>query len=192
MRNPVAMLVAIFMALAGPLAIAYGGYWWAMDRPAWHVGWCPFCVGWGPGAGQKLRAMQTAEEAAARRAAMVVAKQSAVTVQAQKNEVAAQVQIRTVYRTIHDEVPVYVTPQTDRAFPLSVGFVRLLDAGALGLDVSGVSGPPGLADDAPSPDAPSVVAANQLDNDRICRSNAELAGTLQAWIRGEANAAVGN
>lgn len=47
-------LIGVAFALAGPAAIAYGGYWWAMDRPAWHFGPCPFCIGWGPGANAKL------------------------------------------------------------------------------------------------------------------------------------------
>lgn len=40
----------------------------------------------------------------------------------------------------------YVSPETDRLFPLPCGFVRLHDAGARGLDVAAVSLPAGKTD----------------------------------------------
>jgi len=49
-------LIGLLLAIAGPGVCAFGGYWWAVDRPAWHVGFCPVCVGWGPGS--KLRDAQ--------------------------------------------------------------------------------------------------------------------------------------
>jgi hypothetical protein len=70
-------------------------------------------------------------------------------------------------RVIHDttqslqrEIPSYVTPATDRAFPLPVGFVRLHDAAATGV----LPGPAGATDasasDVTASQAASVIAAN--------------------------------
>lgn len=66
-------LVALLMAIAGPLVLAYGGYWWALDRPAWHVGWCPFCVGWSAGANVQL-AQSRADFATERQTVQVLRK----------------------------------------------------------------------------------------------------------------------
>jgi hypothetical protein len=63
-------------------------------------------------------------------------------------------------QTLQREIPTYVTPATDRAFPLPIGFVRVHDAAATG-------GLPGLAraTDAEASDvtasrAADVIAAN--------------------------------
>jgi hypothetical protein len=50
--------------------------------------------------------------------------------------------VRQVIHTIQRETPRYVTPHTDAAFPLPVGFVRLHDAAAAAV----LPGPPGPAD----------------------------------------------
>jgi len=70
---------------------------------------------------------------------------------------------RVVRQVIHDiqrETPRYVTPSTDAAFPLPVGFVRLHDAAA----AADLPGPPGPADAQASgvtaSDAASVIAGN--------------------------------
>lgn len=53
-------LFGVFFAIAGPLALGYAGFWWAMDRPAWHVGWCPVCVGWRAGANVQIATCRAA------------------------------------------------------------------------------------------------------------------------------------
>lgn len=52
--------VGIFCGLAAPVALVWAGYWIAMDRPAYHVGLCPVCVGWGPGAHVQIAGLKTA------------------------------------------------------------------------------------------------------------------------------------
>lgn len=70
---------------------------------------------------------------------------------------------RVVRQVIHDiqrEAPRYVTPSTDAAYPLPVGFVRLHDAAA----AAALPGPPGPADAQASTvkasDAATVIADN--------------------------------
>lgn len=63
-------------------------------------------------------------------------------------------------QTLQREIPAYVTPATDRAFPLPRGFVRLHDAAAAG----GLPGPARAADatasDVTASRAADVIAAN--------------------------------
>ena len=74
---------------------------------------------WRDAAGQ-LHAAQTAVRTVQRPAAA----RQAVAVSDQRT----QDQVRTITRRLIEKVPIYVTPQTDRAFPLPWGFVRLHDA----------------------------------------------------------------
>ena len=71
--------------------------------------------------------------------------------------------VRVIHDTTHilqREIPSYVTPATDRAFPLPVGFVRLHDAAATGI----VPGPAGAADatasDVTASQAADVIVSN--------------------------------
>lgn len=66
----------------------------------------------------------------------------------------AQEKTRVVYRDIIREVPVYVSAETDRRYPLPVGFVRLLDRAAGGPEAALPDGPRQSDDD------PSEVAAS--------------------------------
>lgn len=93
----------------------------------------------------------------------------------------AQVQIRTVTRTLIQEVPVYVTPDADARCVVPAGFVRVHDAAAAGRPVPD---PAGLADDAPSGLELSAVAATVAENyGDVCAANARQLSDLQAWVR---------
>ncbi|GAA0680776.1 hypothetical protein ISN75_18895 [Dyella marensis] len=91
--------------------------------------------------------------------------------------------VREVRQVIHDiqrEAPRYVTPSTDDAYPLPVGFLRLHDAAAAAL----LPGPPGPADAQASgvkaSDAAVVIADNYgTCHDAIVQLNA-LIDRLQA------------
>lgn len=89
---------------------------------------------------------------------------------------ARSVEIRTVYRTITREVPHVVTPEMDRAYPLSVGWVRLHDAGALGVPLA--PDPTGRPDDAASDVASSDAIGTILDN---YETASECRATVLAW-----------
>lgn len=53
-------LFGILFAIAGPGLLIAAGWWFAMDRPAYHVGWCPLCFGWSAGAGAQIAGLKTA------------------------------------------------------------------------------------------------------------------------------------
>ena len=178
-------IVGAFFALAGPVVLIYAGWWLALDRPAYHIGWCPVCVGWGPGANTKITAYADAEKAAQARARTVEAHQAAVTAQAATHDTVAQTVIVTQTRTIIKEVPTYVTAATDARFPLSVGFVRLHDAGALGLDMPLVTDRAGQPDGSASSVPPSGLAAIIASNYGQCRADAQQLADLEQWVRDE-------
>jgi hypothetical protein len=66
---------------------------------------------------------------------------------------------RTKTTTITKEIPVYVTVETDRNFPVPCGVYRVLNAANSGTDPATIDLPPGLSDDAACPIAASDIAA---------------------------------
>jgi hypothetical protein len=105
-----------------------------------------------------------------------VAKQAAQTAVVVKHEVQVVHQVETVYRDriqkiyVQGEqneksIPAVLTPDVDRLFPLSAGFVRILDAAWAGAAV----GPARDSDREPASVPPSVVAANETDNATSCK-----------------------
>lgn len=82
--------------------------------------------------------------------------------------------------TIVKEIPVYVSKAADAACVVPAGFVRVHDASAANLPVSG--GPLGT-DDGPSGIALSAVAETVAGNYTNCRANAEQLKALQKWAR---------
>lgn len=75
------------------------------------------------------------------------------------------------------KVPQYVTPETDKRFPLPCGFVRLHDAGANGIEAAAVSLPAGKTDGDECPVTPSAAAS-------IIQSNYGLALGWKAEVDG--------
>ncbi len=190
------MVGALWMFLAGGYAI------WEYDRapagwPNYQVKCClvvrfTFHMPWAgavTAANAKYAGLVDKNEAAARHAAQVAQRQGQVTQQAQARAVAVETQIRWRTRTIIQEAPLVLTPDTDRRYPLPVGFVRLYDASLLGRDLSAIPDPAGRPDDAPSGIAPSAAGAVVAGNNGECLADrARLIG-LQQWIRDEAAAA---
>lgn len=117
----------------------------------------------------RVRDMMAAESklAAARRdtkaAVKVIAKTdkaARITSAVSARTEAAQAKTRIIYRDIIREVPVYVSPETDRRYPLPVGFVRVLDAAA---GQTTVPDGPRQSDDDPSAVTASVAAGVLTD-----------------------------
>ena len=129
---------------------------------------------WRDAAGQ-LHSAQTAVRTVQRQSAA----NQAIAVRDQR----AQDQVRTVTRRLIEKVPVYVTPQIDRAFPLPWGFVRLHDAAVRGDDLSaaptGSAEPDDAASDVTASRAAAVIAGNYGD----CRADRERLADLQAWAK---------
>ena len=91
--------------------------------------------------------------------------------------------VRIVHDTTHanqQEIPHYVSPDTDRRYPFPAGFVWLHDAAAAGVPV--VDGPG-------NPDAPSTTvtasgaSAVIIGNYGICHETAEQLTALQEFVR---------
>jgi len=93
-----------------------------------------------------------------------------------------QAQIRWRTQTLIREVPVYVTPETDRRFAVPVGLVRLHDAAALGVDPATLPDPAGRPDDAASGVAPSTLGATLAGNYGTCLAELDRFRMLQSWI----------
>ncbi len=91
--------------------------------------------------------------------------------------------------TIIKKVPTYVSVETDRAFPVPCGLVRLHDAGALGVSPENISLPAGLTDDKACPVEDSLLATLIVENYGLYHTaEAQIAGlqdlarTLKAAI----------
>lgn len=93
---------------------------------------------------------------------------------------ATQVETRIVYRTITERIPVYVTPETDRAVTLPLGFVRLHDAAAAG-SVAALPDRAGQPADAPSGVALSAAAGTIVGNYGTCLEWRNQVIGWQAW-----------
>ena len=106
---------------------------------------------------------------------------------ARKSE-ARQAEIRWRTITTIREVPVYVTAETDRRFPVPVGLVRVHDAAARGLSPTEVPDPAGRPDDAPSGIAASAFGETLAANYGSCLADLERFRDLQGWVDQQARA----
>ncbi|HUO11333.1 MAG TPA: hypothetical protein VMU37_01120 [Caulobacteraceae bacterium] len=125
---------------------------------------------------------------AARVESTVVAKVARQATVSQTVAVAAQAgqdHVRNLTHTLIERVPTYVSPATDREYPLPLGFVRLHDAAAAGVDLPAASEGPGDPDDAPSPVTASDAAAIIVTNYGVCHADQSRLAALQAWARGQ-------
>lgn len=178
----VKLLTALFVII-GMLAVAAGGYWWGVDRPGWSWGPCPLCVRLEPGAGVKLATLEAAEAKAAQRAALVTAGATSITQAASANQAQVQSKIKIVYRDIIKEIPNVITPEIDKSFPLSVGFVRMHDAAANGFKLSDISHSATQSDDSASSikssNAATIIATNY---EKCTADDAQLNGLIK-WIQ---------
>lgn len=82
--------------------------------------------------------------------------------------------------TIQQDIPRYVTPEADRLFPLSVGFVRVHDAAAAGVPlVPSARDTDATRAGVASSDAAGVIAGNY----GACHETAAQLTALQDWVR---------
>ncbi len=175
-------LVGIFMALAGPAAIFYAGMWWADDRPAYHIGICPFCVGWNAGAHVQLAAIQAVAKAAEAHTQAVETKQAQVTAQASQNDVQVQTRIITHTRTLEKLVPEYIDAQAVADCTVTRGTISLLNAAASGSELPDIPDAARELNDSPSGVGINTVAASVVANYGDAEQNSAQLKDLQAWI----------
>lgn len=114
--------------------------------------------------------------------ARIAAHQAQASKQAGVEAKAAQTVIRWRTRTIIKEIPAHVSPETDRAFALPVGLLRLHDAAALGVPTAEIPAPAGRADGEAGPVAASAFGAAIVENYGTCRADQDRLSRVQAWI----------
>jgi hypothetical protein len=122
---------------------------------------------------------------AAKAVVVTVSRQAAVSQRIAVTAQAAQDRVRTVTRTLIQEVPTYVAPETDTRYALPWGFVRLHDAAAAGVDLPPAPEGPAEPDGAASDTTVSVAARVILSNYGACHADQARLAALQAWARGE-------
>jgi hypothetical protein len=181
--------------IVGVICSLFGATWmfWAGvmfdHRPAgWpnipvNVAFLHFTLHLPDGPVGQLAALQAAEKKAAVRTTRIVKAQAVETATAAKAEDVAQEHIRVVYRNIIQGVSTYVPPEADARCSVPVGFVRLHDAAARGVDLPGVSDAAREPNDAASGLELSTVAATVAGNYGIAAQNSEQLSALQDWIR---------
>lgn len=140
--------------------------------------------------GMEASAERDRATAAAKAARAVVAsthKAAVVTEGVTQATEARREAVRTEYRTIIERIPVYVTPEADRAVSVPVGFVRLHDAAAGG-SAATLSDRAGEPADTPSGVALSAVAGTVVGNYAQCRDWREQLIGWQDWYAAQAAA----
>lgn len=148
-------------------------------------------MGYSAGVKHEQAAYAKALEKAEKKAAETKTKSDTITAKAEEQHVQTVEKIRTVTKTLIQEVP-YAVPSYPTRASLSIGFVRLHDAAATGL--------PGLSDPAGRPDAEAsgiddaALSRAVIANYETCRINSEAVTAWQSWVTDQAalyNAAIG-
>lgn len=121
-------------------------------------------------------------------AVKVQAAADAITQALETKSLLAQQKIETKIVTLTEKVPYYVTPETDKRYPLPLGFCELHDAAAGGTDPSSDSLTTALAHDTPctvtASEAISVIIQNYGQYNKV----AEQLADLQGWALEEQKA----
>lgn len=138
-----------------------------------------FAAGWKVHDWRDAASQLHATQAAVRTVQRQAATSQAIAVGDQR----AQDRVRTVTRRLIEKVPVHVTPQIDRAFPLPWGFVRVHDAAVRGDDLSAAPESAAEPDDAASDVAPSRAVTVIAGNYGACRADRQRLTDLQAWVK---------
>lgn len=108
--------------------------------------------------------------------------QDDVSLQAAVDEAASQQKIVTQTQIITKEVPIHV-PAASKC-PVTVGFLRVLDAAVLGSAAADLPLAAGQSDESCATTDARTLALNITANYSACRANAEQLGGLQSWVTG--------
>lgn len=124
-------------------------------------------------------------------AAVIVAQQQAIALRAAQDKKSHDVDVanataqqKIVTRTVEivRKVPVYVSPETDKHFPLPCGFVRLHDAAALGTEPDAIPNPAGKSDDSACEVTASQAASIIAENYGTANATAQRLKSLEDWV----------
>lgn len=132
-----------------------------------------------------------AKAAASDKAGKIQFEQDQITLGDALKNAQAQTKIVTQTKTLIQKVPVYVTQEVDRAFPLPCGFVRLHDAAALGVPPSEISLPAGKSDGDACPVTASFAATIIVQNYGAYSLTTSQLRDLQDWVNQESVATNG-
>lgn len=185
----IGLVVSIFCATA----LFWAGIAWE-HRPAhWpsytaHLGPFSHTFEFPESLGAQLAAEKTLEAAAAKRSVAIQTAQAQITVAAAKHDTVVQTKIRTITKTIIQEIPSAITPAVDKRYPLPNSLVRVFDASVLGVDLSAVSNPAGQSDDEASAVTDSEAGAVLAGDIGICRGATQELTDLQDWVSAESAA----
>jgi hypothetical protein len=94
---------------------------------------------------------------------------------------AADQQIMYVTQTVLKEIPIHVTAETDRKYPVPYGTIRVLDAEVLGVDPNSLALPSGAGDGDTAPVANSVLAGTTTTNYATCKRALNDLANWQTW-----------
>lgn len=133
-----------------------------------------------------LNQYQRQQTAAVQAAKDLQKKQDDVALTTAVHEATAQQKIVTQTVTIRQEVPKYVTrtlTKHDSVACVSYGFVRVLDAAALGVDPADLPLPAGKSNDSCTALDPVALATAIADNYGITRQNAQQLDDLEDYVR---------
>lgn len=131
----------------------------------------------------KLDVLLAEEQLAAGKVKRVEAVQAEVSATTESHDVAAQVQIHTVYKTLVKEVPVYVNQSDIARCTVNLGFVRLFNAAASGTQLPAISNAAGSDNDSPSGVGLDTVANVTDGNDQTYYEVKQRLVDAQNWIR---------
>lgn len=159
---------ALLIAIAASLAFGFTGGW--------------VVHGWQMKASQLNAVTSQAHQVVA-----VTHKQDRITAKVEGADAKKQQQIRVVYRALQQQVPIYVTPEVDRQYPVSDRLVGVLDRA---LDVPDIPNAAGQPHDA----APGASAVTESDLGswgtaviETCNSTRQQLIDLQAWIQAQSS-----
>lgn len=188
------MIVSFVKTLIG-LAGATLLFWVGIAYEHRPAGWpniatqLPFGLHWtlklpdGPFA--QLTTLQAQEAAAGRAVVALEARQAVITSQASRADDVTQARIQTITRTLIQKVPVYVDRQDVADCRVNVGFVRLFNAAATGVDPGSVPGAASQSNDAASGVGLDTVASVTISDFGAANANAQQLADLQAWVRAQ-------
>jgi hypothetical protein len=185
-------LIRIIPATISAFALFFigAGAVWFWDRretqvPSFHYKLLFWKVGWTApkSLAQQLAEMKALQAKADRQARTIQTNQQSASAAISERQVVVQERIRWRVKETTREVPIYLSADADRRYPMPNGLVRLHDAAARGVAPDAIPYAPGEPNDAPSGIAASDFGRTVVGNyEAVCRANAEQLAGLQEWI----------
>lgn len=186
------MKFALWLLLSFPLLwLGLGaGLWWDRRPPHFpeftvQVAFFHSKIGFPESLKAHVDRLEVERREALQRVATVETQQAAISMKAATDHARYEREIKAATRTIVQEVTRYVTPETDRLFPVPVGAVRVHDAAALGRPIAEVPDATGRPDGEASAVEASSLIRTVAENYGSCRVDGQRLSDLQDWVRAQ-------